>query len=252
MKKYLVVSMLAAISLAGASCNRLHADSQGTEVLPQVQSQTIEFSQDNPMPASLSAESILPGLNDDLNQAEADGLLFMFEEEKLAYDLYIAFYEEWGLPVFQNIASGELIHKNAVASLLEKFGLPDPSESKPAGVFTNTMLQDLYNQLLSKGKQSVSNALKVGASVEEIDILNLQERLLQTDEPDIIRVYENLELGSRNHLRSFVSVLQNQTGEVYQPGYLSTEDYQQIISGTLETGGQGQPRGNGPGGPRNK
>jgi len=98
----------------------------------------------------------------------------------------------------------------------------------------------------------VSNALKVGASVEEIDILDLQERLLQTDEPDIIRVYENLELGSRNHLRSFVSVLQNQTGEVYQPGYLSTEDYQQIISGMVETGGQGQPGGNGPGGPRNK
>jgi hypothetical protein len=34
-------------------------------------------------------------------------------------------------------------------------------------------------------------------------------------------VYENLTKGSRNHLRSFVSTLERQSGEVYEPQYLS-------------------------------
>ena len=49
----------------------------------------------------------------------------------------------------------------------------------------------------------------MGAAIEEIDILDLQERLAQTDNADIQQVFNNLLNGSYNHLRAFVSTLED-------------------------------------------
>lgn len=86
----------------------------------------------------------------------------------------------------------------------------------------------------------------VGAAIEEIDILDLQAHLLQTKKADITNVYENLMMGSRNHLRSFVSTLGNR-GVTYQAQYLDSEAYQEIISTSIESGGQGASGGSGNG-----
>jgi hypothetical protein len=86
----------------------------------------------------------------------------------------------------------------------------------------------------------------VGAAIEEIDILDLQARLSQADNADIQQVFNNLLNGSYNHLRAFVSSLGAQTGEAYQPQYLSAEAYQAIIGAAGEAGGNGKGgRGNG-------
>jgi hypothetical protein len=62
--------------------------------------------------------------------------------------------------------------------------------------------------------------LRVGAAIEEIDILDLEEPIAQTDKPGIQLVYKNLMKGSWNQLRAFVSNLERQVGETYQPQYL--------------------------------
>lgn len=165
-----------------------------------------------------------------LGDEEVAGLLFMREEEKLAFDLYSAFYDIYALQAFQNIATSELTNTNAIKSLLERYGIADPAVENKAGAFVDPTLQDLYNRLLAQGSQSLADAIKVGAAVEEIDILDLQSRIEQTSMPDIIQVYENLETGSRNHLRAFVSLLKLQTSEVYIPGYLPEDMFQSIIS----------------------
>lgn len=74
--------------------------------------------------------------------------------------------------------------------------------------------------------------MKVGGAIEEIDILDLKERIASTTHADIKTVYNNLLNGSYNHLRAFVSTLKTQTGEVYQPQYLDAVTYQTIIAGT--------------------
>ena len=71
-----------------------------------------------------------------------------------------------------------------------------------AGKFTNTTLQELYDKLVAQGSKSVADALKVGAAVEELDILDLQKEAGLTLRADILLVYQNLETGSRNHPRS--------------------------------------------------
>jgi hypothetical protein len=88
----------------------------------------------------------------------------------------------------------------------------------------------------------------VGATIEELDIVDLEERLAQTNNEYIIRVYTNLLAGSENHLRAFVSNLERQTGEVFQPAYLDQEAYQAIIGGTAGRGAGNGRFGGGNGG----
>lgn len=181
----------------------------------------------------------------ELSEEEAAGLLFMFEEEKLAHDVYLKLYEQWGAAIFQNIASSESTHMQAIQNMLERYDLVIPDASQ-VGVFTNTDLQALYTELVKRGSQSLAEALKVGGAIEEIDILDLQERLAQIDNADIQRVYNSLLRGSANHLNAFANALFNQTGETYQPQYMSPEAYQAIVSG-IGQGGFGNTAGRGQG-----
>jgi hypothetical protein len=186
----------------------------------------------------------------DLSAEETAALHYMREEEKLARDVYNFLYTAWGQPTFQNIAASEQAHMDEIKLLLDRYGLADPA--RDPGQFTDANLQALYTQLTTQGALSLGDALKVGAAIEEIDILDLQERLTQTDNADLQQVFTNLMNGSYNHLKSFTGVLLTQTGETYQPQYLTAEQYQSILTNAATgngngngNGGQGQGQGNG-------
>lgn len=180
----------------------------------------------------------------ELDVADRDALIYMREEEKLAHDVYLAMYELWGAPIFQNISSSEQRHTEAVKNLLDGFDIPDPALDA-AGTFTNPELQALYNELVTLGGQSLADALKVGAAIEEIDILDLQEHLGETDNAAIQRVFSNLLRGSSNHLRAFTSTLAVQGGETYVPQYMSEQAYQSIDDSSTQGRNQGGGRGRG-------
>jgi len=165
----------------------------------------------------------------ELSVEEIEALLYMREEEKLAHDVYVALYDRWGLPIFQNISQSELSHTNSIKNLLDRYGLTDPASSE-LGIFTNPDLQALYIELVARGEQSLAEALKTGAAIEEIDILDLEKDLSQINQADIRQVFQNLLQGSQSHLRAFATNLSNQTGEVYQPQYIELEQYQTILS----------------------
>jgi hypothetical protein len=141
----------------------------------------------------------------------------------------------WPLEVAGEMA---VVIRDEIALLLTRYNLTDPA--KTPGVFTDAKLQDLYNKLVAQGKLSVGDALKVGGAIEEIDILDLQTHLTQTDNADIQQVYTNQMNGSYNHLNAFSLTLSNQTGETYTPQYLTTEKYQSIINSGVSNG-SGRP-----------
>jgi hypothetical protein len=140
-----------------------------------------------------------------LTAAESAGLLFMYEEEKLARDVYTVLYTRWNQPVFKNIAASEQTHMNAIRTLLVRYGLPVPQTA--AGVFNDASLQALHDQLVASGSQSLVNALQAGVAIEQEDIADLQTHLAETSRLDIKRVYTNLMNGSTNHLASFTRLL---------------------------------------------
>ncbi|MBN2534155.1 MAG: DUF2202 domain-containing protein [Spirochaetales bacterium] len=175
---------------------------------------------------------------EDLSAREKAGLLQMYEEEKLARDVYNVLFVRWGLSVFSNIARSEQTHIDAIKQLLEKYDLPVDIQ-KP-GEFSNQELAVLYDELTRKGEASIQDALMVGATIEDLDIFDLDRFIKESDNTDIKIVYNNLQKGSRNHLRSFYSQLQNY-GITYSAMYISTGYLEKVISTGKERGGITDP-----------
>jgi len=169
----------------------------------------------------------------ELSAEESADLLYMREEEKLAHDVYVTLYETWGLRVFDNIAKAEQKHADSVAYWLDYYKISDPAEGNGFGEFDDARLQALYDDLATQGKQSVVDALKVGAAVEEIDILDLQERLAETNNSALMAC-------SKNHLRAFASNIKAQSGESYAPQYMSQAAYNAIVSASAQGAGNGR------------
>ena len=166
---------------------------------------------------------------------DKNALLFMLEEEKLARDTYEYLDELYGINQFSNIKLSEQSHMNAVAKLLEQYNID--YNILPYGVFENEQIQGLYDQFVEKGQIDPMNALEVGATIEDLDIIDLEEFIEATSNTSMIAVFESLQCGSRNHLRSFVSVIEN-SNESYEPQFLSMDAYNEIIDDTNESCGR--------------
>jgi hypothetical protein len=182
-----------------------------------------------------------------LDPFEAESLRYVREEEKAARDTYLTLYGVWGTGIFQTIASSEQNHMDAVKGLLDKYNLEDPALPE-IGAFQNDFLQSLFFDLVAWGSQSEADALLVGCAIEEIDLIDLANRMAQIDNRDILSVFQNLTDGSENHLRAFVRNYESLTGKTYIPLYLDQNTYQQIINGSGDSGGGGGS-GGGKGGP---
>ena len=166
-----------------------------------------------------------------ITPTEKDALLFMIEEEKLARDAYAYLYEMWDVLQFQNIKKSEQSHMDAVESLI-KFYEMEYTISE-VGIFQNTELQNIYNSLIEKGETSLIDALIVGATIEDLDINDLDDWMLKIDNSDINAVFEKLQCGSRNHLRAFTNSLDIQEVS-YTPQYITKAEYDVIIDSSNE------------------
>ena len=181
------------------------------------------------------AQSVTALPLEDLSAEESEALIKMREEEKLARDVYKVLYDVWGLQVFANISKSEQRHMDAVKALLDKYNLPDPAADDTVGVFSSPEMQKLYNDLVSKGRNSAVDALLVGATIEDLDIFDLKECLSKTDNQDISTVFQNLMKGSRNHMRAFSRML-NLFGKTYTAQYLPQDEVDAIINSPRERG----------------
>ena len=171
----------------------------------------------------------------DLTKTEKEGIQLMREEEKLAQDVYQFLYEKWELPIFSNISNSETRHFNAVGYLLDTFEISDPAQLE-LGKFQNQDITFLYDSLTQKGSESLVEALKVGAFIEEFDSADLQKLLALNNDSIIGGVYQNLLRGSNNHLRAFTGQLESR-GENYTPVILNGIAYLEVVQGSHQMGG---------------
>lgn len=169
--------------------------------------------------------------NQELTEADKEALLFMLEEEKLARDTYTLLYDLWNINQFANIGNSEQSHMDAVINLLDAY-MVDYS-ILPQGEFLNSELQALYDQFALDGSLNTGNAFQIGATIEDLDIVDLQEYIDVTTNTTLIDVFSGLQCGSRNHLRSFINSIEN-NGNTYTPQFLSQEEYDSIINGEHE------------------
>jgi len=216
-----VMSIILTIIVLNISLSGCEKQKDASELIGAESEQAVKQSGMEPQLQSLPVEA--------LSSKERDGLIFLREEEKLARDVYNYLHQFYNLNVFTNIPKSEQQHMDAVKFLLDRYKISDPAEGKASGEFVNKELQELYNNLIKRGKESAAEALKVGAFIEEVDIRDLMNELeKKVDNQDIEFVYNNLIKGSKNHLRAFTGVLKTY-GIVYSPVILEQDFYNAII-----------------------
>ena len=150
-----------------------------------------------------------------LTSAERADLLFSRDEERMSRDLYAAIATQYGdAAPFRTISASEQRHFDAVGVLLTRYGISDPASGQTAGVYADADIQKLYDSLLAQAKTSLTEAYKVGITVETRDIADLRSAIETSSATDVDRVYMNLLAGSDSHLKAFTNASQ---GIVTQP-----------------------------------
>ena len=139
-----------------------------------------------------------------LDETKKASLLFMYQEEKVARDVYITLGKKYPTATtFASIQLSEQVHMDVVESLCIKYGVDISNvDESVVGVFILPELQALYNTLIVQGAVSLLEAQKVGVAIETKDIIDILAA--EAGMPsDVVNKFENLRAGSYNHLDAF-------------------------------------------------
>ncbi|HHH19666.1 MAG TPA: DUF2202 domain-containing protein [Campylobacterales bacterium] len=167
----------------------------------------------------------ISGESSTLSQELKDSITYMYNEEKLAKDVYLDVYEVQKVQQLYNIATkSEVLHQEAVNELAKKYDLnitlyPETEapydisvEAYESGKYSVAHIQELYDMLYDKGIQSTQDALEVGCIVEVTDIDDLDtyiEQATASNASDVLEVFNFLRDGSYNHYWAFDKGLKN-------------------------------------------
>ncbi len=210
----ITATMLIASSISGVNAmnGQWQWNGQGQQKWKMEQQDSMQKSSHNPADVIADIEM------SDLSETERNNLIYSYAEETLAHDMYMFFYELYGTNTFLNIANSESEHQAAVKSLLDRYNIDIPSDYGE--------LNDEFEELKAKGELSLKDALEVGVSIEILDIEDIAQTIIETDNDDIKAVFVNIWWASYNHLRWFVSALNNNslTTDLDYNQYLTDEE----------------------------
>jgi len=152
-----------------------------------------------------------------LTQDLKDAITFMYNEEGLAYDVYMNVYKIQAVKQLQNTAqNSETKHMQSVDELAVKYDLnmttydptlePYSKEGISSGTYTVPHIQELYDLLYAKGIKSKQDALEVGCMVEVVDVEDLENYIAlatESNATDVLDVFDFLITGSYKHYWTF-------------------------------------------------
>ena len=148
-----------------------------------------------------------------LEEYQEDIIYGIYEEEKLARDVYIMLgdmYPEEN--TFANIQLSEQSHMDAVRNLCVKYGISIPDVDQEVGEFNLDEMKILYTSFVNEGSDSKLAALEVGQKIEIMDIEDLAKA--SEDMPtDVQKVFINLMSGSINHLDAFTNAFEREASQ---------------------------------------
>ena len=156
-----------------------------------------------------------------LSQDLKESIAHMYNEEGLAYDVYMNIYKIQAVQQLQSIAmNSEIKHIDAVNDLAIKYDLnitdypelpaPYSVEDIGDGNYSVEAINVLYDTLYTKGIQSKQDALEVGCMVEVVDIDDLEAYISLAEESnasDVLDVFNILISGSYKHYWTFHNAL---------------------------------------------
>lgn len=139
-----------------------------------------------------------------LTTAQKAALLFMYQEEKVARDVYITLGKKYpSATTFSSIALSEQTHTDSVEKLCIKYKVDiSKVNESTVGNFVLPELQSLYDTLVAQGLTSQLEGLKVGVAIEEKDIKDIMT-YAEGMPSDVQKTFQSLLDGSYSHLDAF-------------------------------------------------
>lgn len=148
----------------------------------------------------------------ELTEEQKDTLFFIFQEEKVARDVYITLGKIYpDESTFAKIQLSEQEHILSAQVLCERYGIDTSDvnlslEDDFIGQFELTSMQELYNTCIELSGSTLLEALKVGELIEVTDIDDLVEAA-EGMPADVVNTYNNLKNGSLEHLAAFQNAI---------------------------------------------
>ncbi|HWA06428.1 MAG TPA: DUF2202 domain-containing protein [Ignavibacteria bacterium] len=162
--------------------------------------------------------------------------LKLYQEEKLAYDLYGEFYERWSLGVFNKVQQREAKHVWCVERIMDNYGF-DYNTNTSAGSYPDRDIQKIYDDLTVKGCISDLAALEAAAYIKEKHISQLRERIRYQEDEYIVKVIFLMESAAQSHLRAFVKSIRL-SGSDYNPEFLTDDEFSNIMDSDKSIAGE--------------
>lgn len=143
-----------------------------------------------------------------LSEDQKDMLLFIYEGEKVARDVYIALGKvHKNEHTFALMQLAEQGHIDSARDLCDTYGVETSHVNEDTvGKFESTVLQTLYDACTEKGTRSLHDALEVGKFIEVTDIEDLEHATVGMPS-DVVDVYENIKKRNLRHLGAFEAAL---------------------------------------------
>jgi hypothetical protein len=165
----------------------------------------------------------------DLSPEEAAGVLYIRESAKASRDLNSNFATLWQSTVFEEALEADQVNMDAADLLLARYNLPLPGSASTPGAYEQEPLLDLYGSLTVEGGESMLAALKASATMQELNILDLQTQMAATDKPAMLAVYGHLVEASARQLWSFARAIERFGGSPYEPSYLTALGFEEVL-----------------------
>ena len=238
------LAIMAGVSAALVGCGSSSAGSDDQsdslvlehEVTDAITNTVVVDDQTNTVVVDDQTNTVVAEDDSALDANEQAHLIFMREEEKLARDVYQKLGEMYpNSTIFGNIDDSEQQHTTAVKEMIKNYGYEDPNTNDNIGAYTGEdygwYFTEKFEQLIERGSISELEALYVGAFIEELDMMDINQcpkvivetdndindisecGKVYTDKADIRELYTSLLAGSDSHLAGYVKNIEKSIGE---------------------------------------
>lgn len=171
-----------------------------------------------------ATESDVPGTS------EAKTLSYLWELHKYQRDRYASGAECWDVPEMIQFADDEQLQMDILGALLTQYDVPFPSQADDPYSYSDDFLDDEALGIRFFTCWGMPPRVhEHSAYVEEVQIQDVRQAILGTDEQALLEAYSGALASAYDHLREMADFL----GEPldYQAQLLGQEDVDEILSG---------------------
>ena len=143
-----------------------------------------------------------------LTEGQKDMLFFIYQEEKVARDVYIALGKIYkNENIFTLVQISKQVRIDFVRDLCDTYGVETSHIDEDAvGKFELPVMQILYDVCTEEGGRSLLDAYKMAELIEVTDIDDLEQASIGMPD-DVVSVYKNLREKSLRRLNSFQTAI---------------------------------------------